>query len=506
MKNHSKEEIVEKTKSFKNDFKKIKEYVNDLYYVNFGSNSSGKREEYGEYFVEKNDFKEEFEYNYKYTKENKELYKDTISYKVKVDCDFKDIEKFLTEIEENKNHSSLGARLNNEIIGDSEKINNALKNFNGSFMITQNIDTVKSTVYDYDNPKGMENFEFPVEELNPTKTKGIECKSFLNTLESLLNKEQTDENKIKFSADMLKTLLNNNDKTVLYINSDNIKENSLTIRKDDKELVLSGEEINFGRLTNIKGYNNILFDIEQEKVQDYLVKPYEIEQSIDNLSRKMFYGSSGIKEIRDDIIRTIFNDDDLIEKTNHFTKNTENLKDIMRDKFEDVFEGLGEEFTEKYMERKAGLMGLNMKNHKIVEVLEMGSPDEYTKNLMELTKEMYMKEVEYFDKQISKGDIEKNFTELQRKDTNHNYVKILDKAYENIYKYLDDEKNKDTLGEPSKLSYHQLAKSVGLNVSPYSDKVDKLKEKFSGETTSEIKKNISNEFEKSTQKEKEMEI
>ena len=111
-----------------------------------------------------------------------------------------------------------------------------------------------------------------------------------------------------------------------------------------------------------------------------------------------------------------------------------------------------------FRKRHAGTMGLSVIKDKVAEVLEMGSLEDYGENLKEFTKEMYMSEVEMFDKKISKGDIEKNFNEFQIEDSRINPFKKIDKIYENIYKYITDEEKQKEIGKASPKTFSILAK------------------------------------------------
>lgn len=225
-----------------------------------------------------------------------------------------------------------------------------------------------------------------------------------------------------------------------------------------------------------------------------------MENTLDNLREELIYGSFNMKTIRDYAISSILNDDELIEKTNHFTENTKDLKYNLIERFEEIFSNLGDDFTEVFMKRHAGIMGLSVVKDKVAEVLEMGSIEDYSANLKEFTKEMYMSEVEMFDKKISKGNIENNFNEFQIEDSRVNPFKKIDKIYENIYKYITDEEKQKEIGKPSSKTFSALAKKIGLEITPYSDKYEKLNKKF--ENTKEkvfIQKNI--EIDKEAKKE-----
>lgn len=494
MKSYSKNEILEKLKNIGDNQKEVKEYAKSLYYVDFGT-SVFDRTSNGGYFLEKDEVKKEFDYDFNYCKENKYLYTDTTISNLKVNKDItKDLSGFLDEVEEKKHLVNL-MRINNETVEKVTEINDLIESFNGAFKIEQDTKKIKATIYDLD--KGTKDYEFSSREFDSELDR--ESIFFVKALTDFLNKNK--EERVPFSKEFLKNLVRNNDKTVIYIDGENPENNSCEIIKNDEKIVLLGEEFDFGRMSFYKNYGNNIFNMEEKKIQKHLVKPYEMENTLDNLREELIYGSFNMKTIRDYAISSILNDDELIEKTNHFTENTKDLKYNLIERFEEIFSNLGDDFTEVFMKRHAGTMGLSVVKDKVAEVLEMGSIEDYSANLKEFTKEMYMSEVEMFDKKISKGNIENNFNEFQIEDSRVNPFKKIDKIYENIYKYITDEEKQKEIGKPSPKTFSTLAKKIGLEISPYSDKYEKLNKKFESTKDKEISKEENIDIEKETKKE-----
>ena len=63
MKSYSKNEILEKLKNIGDNPKEVKKYAKSLYYVDFGT-SVFDRTSNGGYFLEKNEVKKEFDYDF----------------------------------------------------------------------------------------------------------------------------------------------------------------------------------------------------------------------------------------------------------------------------------------------------------------------------------------------------------------------------------------------------------------------------------------------------------
>ena len=95
------------------------------------------------------------------------------------------------------------------------------------------------------------------------------------------------------------------------------------------------------------------------------------------------------------------------------------------------------------------------------------------------------------------------FTEFQIEDSRVNPFKKIDKIYENIYKYITDEEKQKEIGKPSSKTFSALAKKIGLEITPYSDKYEKLNKKF--ENTKD-KKTIKEDIDKEKETKKEIEF
>lgn len=86
----------------------------------------------------------------------------------------------------------------------------------------------------------------------------------------------------------------------------------------------------------------------------------------------------------------------------------------------------------------------------------------------------------------------------------NNLSKKVEKLYDDLYKYVTWEEVEEHLGKADNKRYSSIAKGIGLEVSPFSDKFDKLDKKFNKEN---IEKNVEKHIniEKSIEKEKENE-
>lgn len=293
---------------------------------------------------------------------------------------------------------------------------------------------------------------------------------------------------------------------ILNIDGNDKSQNSLHIEKDDKKLSLKGEEVELEKILTVTGYTKNLFEMKKDKVEDYIIKPFEIEQDKKNVQDQILWRISNFRDMSREIVSEMFNDDDLIKKTNNFTENKEILKEEFADRTKDIYEGFGKEFNEELIKRKAFSLDFNIKVHngekKVKEIFEMGSPEEYLDNVQICAKNFYEKEIENFNDKIDKGDVREVFDKKDFVLRDDNLSKKVEKLYDDLYKYVTWEEVEEHLGKADNKRYSSIAKGIGLEVSPFSDKFDKLEKKFNKEKHIEKEKDIETSFEKEKDNEK----
>lgn len=132
----------------------------------------------------------------------------------------------------------------------------------------------------------------------------------------------------------------------------------------------------------------------------------------------------------------------------------------------------------------------------------MGSPEEYLDNVQIFTRNSYEKEIENFNNKIDKGDVREVFDKKDFVLRDDNLSKKVEKVYDDLYKYVTWEEVEKYLGKADNKRYSIIAKGIGLEVSPFSDKFDKLDKKFNKEKNIEKEKHIETSFEKEKDNEK----
>ena len=127
--------------------------------------------------------------------------------------------------------------------------------------------------------------------------------------------------------------------------------------------------------------------------------------------------------------------------------------------------------------------------------------NEYVKSIYMVNVQEFGTKATAFSLNPNSTDITDEFSEEEILGSSNNNVKKLEKVYDDLYKYVTWEEVEEHLGKADNKRYSSIAKGIGLEVSPFSDKFDKLDKKFNKEN---IEKNVEKHIniEKSIEKEK----
>lgn len=512
MKKYTNKEIIEEVNKLENIIDK-KNYLKDLYIVDMydekfdkGSNKFVRTDE-EMYFVKKEDLQEEVEKDLKFENKNENSIIKIKSLKV----DFNMLNDINGNLEDLKNiNTKTEITIDNDKIKKMEDFKKEISNFDGSFRIEKDRERL---IINIGEKNGEHWSELEITSKTFNTIKELSFKESPKVEESLKKFNEflfgnSVDNKAHLYKQNILNLIEDNDCVILNIDGNDKSQNSLHIEKDDKKLSLKGEEVELEKILTVTGYTKNLFEMKKDKVEDYIIKPFEIEQDKKNVQDQILWRISNFKDMSREIVSEMFNDDDLIKKTNNFTENKEILKEEFADRTKDIYECFGKEFDEDLIKRKAFSLDFNIKVHngekKVKEIFEMGSPEEYLDNVQIFTRNSYEKEIENFNNKIDKGDVREVFDKKDFVLRDDNLSKKVEKLYDDLYKYVTWEEVEEHLGKADNKRYSSIAKGIGLEVSPFSDKFDKLDKKFNKEN---IEKNVEKHIniEKSIEKEKENE-
>ena len=495
MKKYTNKEIIEEVNKLENIIDK-KNYLKDLYLVDMynekfdkGSNKFVRTDE-EMYFIKKEDLQEEVEKDLKFENKNENSIIKIKSLKV----DFNMLNDINGNLENFKNvNTKTGITIDNDKIKKMEDFKKEISNFDGSFRIEKDrerllINTTEKNGDHWSELEMTSKTFNTIKELSFKESPKVE--ESLRKFNEFLFGNSVD-NKAHLYKQNILNLIEDNDCVTLNINGSNKSKNSLYIEKDDKELSLKGEEVELEKILTITGYTKNLFEMKQDKK---------------NVQDQILWRISNFRDMSREIVSEMFNDDNLIKKTNNFTENKEILKEEFADRTKDIYEGFGKEFDEDLIKRKAFSLDFNIKVHngekKVKEIFEMGSPEEYLDNVQIFTRNSYEKEIENFNNKIDKGDVREVFDKKDFVLRDDNLSKRVEKLYDDLYKYVTWEEVEEHLGKADNKRYSSIAKGIGLEVSPFSDKFDKLDKKFNKEKNIEKEKHIETSFEKEKDNEK----
>lgn len=513
MKKYTNKEIIKEVNKIENIIDK-KNYLKDLYLVDVYDEKFDKtsnkfvRKDKEMYFIKKDDLKEEVETDLKFENKNENSIIKIKSLKV----DFNMLNDINGNLEDLKNiNTKVEITIDSEKIKKMEDFKKEISHFDGSFRIEKDREKLLINAVEK-NGEHWSELEITSKTFNTFKELSFKespkVEESLRKFNEFLFENPIDSKAYLYKKDIL-NLIEDNDCMILNIDGNDKSQNSLYIEKDDKKLSLKGEEVELEKNLIITGYTKNLFEMEQDKAEKYIVKPFEIEQDKKNVQDQILWRISNFRDMSREIVSEMFNDDDLIKKTNNFTENKEILKEEFADRTKNIYEGFGKEFKEELIKRKAFFLDFNIKVHngekKVKEIFEMGSPEEYLDNVQIYTRNLYEKEIKNFNDKIDKDDIRDVFDKKNFVFRDDNLSKKVEKLYDDLYKYVTWKEVEEHLGKANNKTYSNIAKGIGLEVSPFSDKFDKLEKKLSKENFEKnVEKhiNVEKNIEKSIENEK----
>ena len=445
MKKLNKKDLMENFNKLKDNVVKAKEYAEDLIYVTKGFVFGGSRYSKEEYFINTSDLKQEMKEDFdflhsfnekggnssKYDNENTDIEYTKV---LTTSSFYEDLKNGKGDLVDNlrKNDTYLETKIHENIEKKINKINDIAKQLNGSFSLEYTPQKTTLTINDLDN--GVKT----VDDLN-------EFRKFLRgnveTEDNSIKLSDFDLNFEKLTDHTFHNKANRNTSVKLYIDGKNTENNSLEIIRDGKKLSLKGEDVNLGEIMQLGNYSIFVFDKEQDKVEKHLRMPHEMEIDLNRVKEKILE-KGRFDNIKENIFSTILTDDSIKEQTDNFQKDTEDLKYRVMEIYEDIFTGLGTEFTNQFLVNNADNLGLTVTDdNKIKEIIEMSGVEDYKKNLNEFVREIYMEDVNDFGERMANfgnnfsTKIEDKFSYAEIYGYSDNQIGKLEKIYEDVYKY-----------------------------------------------------------------------
>lgn len=519
----SKEDLREKLFEFKENPIKAKEYIEDLICVNKGYLYYGSINLDETFFIHTKDFKEQLNKDISEMRriseenplmeEDEDLYyeknKDIEYSKVQIGASFyKDLKNESSQIINNlKDDSSYKMRVNNTLVRKIDKINNSLENIEGSFLLEytpylsslyltkkDEKDEFKTKTYNfmgnelqkeepsykefYARKKYKENDKIPYKELNAFLNSGSKSE------EDVLSLENGFDN---FTDESIIDRKNRFSKVELKIVPDLQEKNYIKIVKDDKELTVNGKDVNLGELMVLNNSGMFLFYKEQDKVKEHEKTLDEMTYEVRKVKREL--EKESFQSLKENVYSLVLNDDNIREiigdfKNKNFIENKNLLENEVREIYEDIFNGLGNDFTNNFLVNNAQNLGLTVNDDKKIKEFLGENSEDYKETMNEYVKSIYMVNVQEFGTKATafslnpnSTDITDEFSEEEILGSSNNNVKKLEKVYDDLYKYgkREVEKGKEFLN--NSIGYSRLAKIVKLEVDMFSTKFYELEKK-----------------------------
>lgn len=516
----SKKDVREKLFEFKENPIKAKEYIEDLICVNKGYLYYGSINLDETFFIHTKDFKEQLNEDISEMRriseenplmeEDEDLYyeknKDIEYSKVQIGASFyKDLKNESSQIINNlKDDSSYKMRVNNTLVRKIDKINNSLENIEGSFLLEytpylsslyltkkNENDEFKTKTYNfmgnelekeepsykefYARKKYEENHKTAYKELNNFLNSGSKSKEDFLNLESGFN-SFTDENMINRKNRFSKVELN--------IVPDLQEKNYIKIVKDDKELTVNGKDVNLGELITLDNSGMFLFYKEQDKVKEHEKTLDEMTYEVRKIKREL--EKEDFQSLKENVYSLVLNDDNIRKitgdfKNKNFIENKNLVENEAKEIYEDIFNGLGNDFTNNFLVNNAQNLGLTVNDDKKIKEFLGENPEDYKETMNEYVKSIYMVNVQEFGAKATafslnpnSTDITDEFSEEEILGSSNNNVKKLEKVYDDLYKYgkREVEKGKEFLN--NSVAFSRLAKMVKLEVDMFSTKFYEL--------------------------------
>ena len=514
----SKKDLREKLFEFKENPIKAKEYIEDLICVNKGYLYYGSINLDETFFIHNKDFKEQLNGDISETrrisKENPLMEKDeNLYYEKNKDIEYSKVQIGATFYKDLKNESfqiinnledsiSYKMRVNNTLVSKIDKINNSLENIEGSFLLeyTPYLSSLYLTKKDENDEFKTKTYNFMGNELEKEepsykefyarkkyegnhKTAYKELNNFLNSgsksEEDVLSLENGFDN---FTDESIIDRKNRFSKVELKIVPDLQEKNYIKIVKDDKELTVNGKDVNLGELMVLNNSGMFLFYKEQDKVKEHEKTLDEMTYEVRKVKREL--EKESFQSLKENVYSLVLNDDNIREiigdfKNKNFIENKNLLENEVREIYEDIFNGLGNDFTNNFLVNNAQNLGLTVNDDKKIKEFLEENPENYKETMNEYVKNIYMVNVQEFGAKATAFSLNPNSTditdefsekEILGKLKTNNYVKKLEKVYDDLYKFgkREVEKGKEFLN--NSVAYSRLAKMVNLEVDMFSTK------------------------------------
>ena len=519
----SKKDLREKLFEFKENPIKAKEYIEDLICVNKGYLYYGSINLDETFFVHTKDFKEQLNEDISEMRriseenslmeEDEDLYyeknKDIEYSKVQIGASFyKDLKNESSQIINNlKDDISYKMRVNNSLVSRIDKINNFLENIEGSFLLeyTPYLSSLYLTKKNENDEFKTKTYNFMGNELQKeepsykefyvrkkykedNKIAYEELSAFLNSgsksEENVLSLENGFDN---FTDESIIDRKNRFSKVELNIVPDLQEKNYIKIVKDDKELTVNGKDVNLGELITLDNSGMFLFYKEQDKVKEHEKTLDEMTYEVRKIKREL--EKEDFQSLKENVYSIVLNDDNIREitgnfKNKNFIENKNLVENEVKEIYEDIFTGLGNDFTNNFLVNNAQNLGLTVNDDKKIKEFLEENPENYKETMNEYVKNIYMVNVQEFGAKATafslnpnSTDITDEFSEEEILGSSNNNVKKLEKVYDDLYKYgkREVEKGKEFLN--NSIVYSRLAKIVKLEVDMFSTKFYELEKK-----------------------------
>lgn len=514
----SKKDLREKLFEFKENPIKAKEYIEDLICVNKGYLYYGSINLDETFFIHNKDFKEQLNGDIsemrRISKENPLMEKDeNLYYEKNKDIEYSKVQIGATFYKDLKNESfqiinnledsiAYKMRVNNTLVSKIDKINNSLENIEGSFLLeyTPYLSSLYLTKKDENDEFKTKTYNFMGEELQKEepsykefyarkkykendKIAYKELNNFLNSgsksKEDFLNLESGF---YSFTDESIIDKKNRFSKVELHIVPDLQEKNYIKIVKDDEELTVNGEDVNLGELIVLDNSGMFLFYKEQDKVKEHEKTLDEMTYEVRKIKREL--EKEDFQSLKENVYSLVLNDDNIREITNdfknkNFIENKNFVENEVKKIYEDIFTGLGNDFTNNFLVNNAQNLGLTVNDDKKIKEFLEENPENYKETMNEYVKNIYMVNVQEFGAKATAFSLNPNSTditdefsekEILGKLKTNNYVEKLEKVYDDLYKFgkREVEKGKEFLN--NSVAYSRLAKMVNLEVDMFSTK------------------------------------
>lgn len=512
----SKKDLREKLFEFKENPIKAKEYIEDLICVNKGYLYYGSINLDETFFVHIKDFKEQLNGDIsemrRISKENPLMEKDeNVYYEKNKDIEYSKVEIGATFYKDLKNESfqiinnleddsSYKMRVNNTLVGKIDKINNSLEKIEGSFLLEytpylsslyltkkNNNDEFKTKTYNFMGNE-LQKEEPSYKEFYVRKKYKEDNKIAYEELSAFLNSGSKSEENVlslgngfdNFTDESIIDKENRFSKVELNIVPDLQEKNYIKIVKDDEELTVNGKDVNLGELIVLDNSGMFLFYKEQDKVKEHEKTLDEMTYEVRKIKREL--EKEDFQSLKENVYSLVLNDDNIREITNdfknkNFIENKNFVENEVKKIYEDIFTGLGNDFTNNFLVNNAQNLGLTVNDDKKIKEFLEENPENYKETMNEYVKNIYMVNVQEFGAKATafslnpnSTDITDEFSEKEILGSSNNNVKKLEKVYDDLYKFgkREVEKGKEFLN--NSVAYSRLAKMVNLEVDMFSTK------------------------------------